>query len=218
MLVAILLKFPLPLIAVHILWINLITDSLPALALGSDPKEDDIMKSKPRDPEESLFSHGGLRLTIFYGVLIAVLTLVAFLSIQIAEIARQSGIDEVNYRSILMTLEDVDVLMKAQTFAFTTLAVSELFHAIGMRNIRKSVLEFKFLDNKLMLIAFAVGVLLQVMVTEIPIMNTFFSTTRLGIFDWSFILGLSLMVLLAHEVIALSFYIRGKRRKKSKVN
>lgn len=218
MLVAILLKFPLPLIAVHILWINLITDSLPALALGSDPKEDDIMKSKPRDPEESLFSHGGLRLTIFYGVLIAVLTLVAFLSIPIAEIARQSGIDEVNYRSILMTLEDADILMKAQTFAFTTLAVSELFHAIGMRNIRKSVLEFKFLDNKLMLIAFAVGVLLQVMVTEIPIMNTFFSTTRLGIFDWSFILGLSLMVLLAHEVIALSFYIRGKRRKKSKVN
>ena len=67
-----------PLLSVHILFVNLVTDSLPAVALGADEKEHDVMKQKPRDPKESLFAHGGIPLMLGYGTLITIGTLLAF--------------------------------------------------------------------------------------------------------------------------------------------
>lgn len=211
MFVAILLGLPVPLIAIHILWVNLLTDSIPALALGSDPKETDVMKDSPRNPKDSLFAHGGLKVTLFYGTLIALLTLFAFISIPCAELARVGA--NVNFNSIKDLLNsDSNVLMKAQTFAFATLAVSELFHAIGMRNLKKSFIRKEFLNNKLMIVAVAAGVLLQVLVTEISFLNDFFKTTKLELTEWFFILGISLVTLLVHEVVVL--IIKLKNRKK----
>lgn len=79
MFVAAAIGLPSPLIAIHLLWVNLITDSLPAVALGADKKPDDIMSDKPRDAKESLFAHGGYLMTFGYGILIGVATLLAFL-------------------------------------------------------------------------------------------------------------------------------------------
>lgn len=210
MFVSILLGMPVPLIAIHILWVNLLTDSIPALALGSDPKEDDIMKEQPRDPKESLFAHGGIKCTIFYGVFIGLLTLFAFLSVPLAELSSLGS--EITFRTIIDSLEG-DVLARSQTFAFATLAICELFHAIGMRNQKKSFIRKEFFNNKLMLFSIGFGVILQVLVTEIPAFNSFFKTTQLSFMEWCYILGLSLMVLIAHEIIVLVNRIKVKEKK-----
>ena len=210
MFVARLLGMPVPLIAIHILWINLLTDSVPALALGSDPKDSDVMKDQPRNPKDSLFANGGMKCTLFYGFLIGLLTLFAFASVPLAELIRLGG--SVNYDSVLGMLENDSILNKAQTFAFTTLAVCELLHAIGMRNTRKSFIRKSFFDNKLMLIAVALGIALQIAVTEIPLFNEFFKTTQLAFTEWCYILGVSLLVLIAHEIIVLVNNVRSKTK------
>ena len=212
MFLAILLGFPVPLIAIHILWVNLLTDSIPALALGSDPKDSDVMKDKPRNPKDSLFAHGGMKFTLFYGALIALLTLIAFISVPCAELNRLGT--DINYSAIIDILENnSDILMRAQTFAFTTLAVSELFHAVGMRNLKKSFIRKDIFNNKLMVFAVVLGVLLQVLVTEIPFLNSFFKTEQLAFTEWCFILGLSFMTLIAHEILVLCAKLRNKRQK-----
>ena len=209
MFIAILIGLPIPLIAIHILWINLLTDSVPALALGSDPKDSDVMKNAPRDPKESLFAHGGMKCTILYGILIGLLTLLAFVSIPISEIINMGM--KVNYNNVLMTLENGEILKKAQTFAFTTLAVCELLHAIGMRNIKKSFIIKEFFNNKLMLFSVSFGIFLQVLVTEVPFLNDFFKTTHLQFLEWCYILGIALLVLLMHEIIVLIYCSKKKK-------
>ena len=207
---AILIGFPTPLIAVHILWINLLTDSIPALALGSDPKDNDVMKDFPRDPKETLFAHGGMKCTIIYGVLIGVLTLISFVSIPLAELINVGM--KINYDNIIFMLNNGDILKKAQTFAFTTLAVCELLHAIGMRNIKKSFIRKEFFNNKLMIFSVSFGIFLQVLVTEIPFLNNFFKTTHLQFLEWCYILGVALLVLLVHEIIVvLNYYAKKKK-------
>ncbi len=213
MFVAILVGMPVPLIAIHILWVNLLTDSVPALALGSDPKDGDVMKDQPRNPKDSLFAHGGMKCTLFYGVLIGLLTLIAFVSVPISELNALGS--QINYDAILGMLENEKILTQAQTFAFTTLAVCELFHAVGMRSLKKSFVRKDFFKNKLMIIAVGLGLVLQIAVTEIPFLNDFFKTTQLEFAEWCYILGLSLMVLIAHEIIVLFNKIRdGKYKSK----
>lgn len=211
MFVAVLLKFPLPLIAIHILWINLLTDSLPALALGSDIKDKDIMKKAPRNPSDSLFANGGLKFTIFYGVIIAGITLFAFLSVPAVQLVH-GGIN-ITYSRIMAELSNPDILRKAQTFAFTTLSISELFHAIGTRNVRKSIFNSNLFKNKLMLWAVGIGVGLQILVTQVDFLNVFFKTTKLEMGEWSYILGVSLIVLLVHEFIVIALCMKQKRHK-----
>lgn len=210
MFMAILIGLPIPLTAIHILWVNLLTDSVPALALGSDPKDSDVMKEKPRNPKDSLFAHGGMKCTIFYGVLIGAITLLAFMSIPASEIINM-GV-KLNYNNVLLSLQNQDVLRKSQTFAFTTLAVCELLHAIGMRNTNKSFVRKEFFNNKLMLLAVGLGIALQVMVTEVTLLNNFFKTTQLQFFEWCYILGIALIVLLAHEMIVMIKCIKGKKK------
>ena len=183
MFVAVCLGLPTPLKASHILWVNLITDSLPALALGVDKNDSKaLMKEKPRNPREGLFAHGGWLFTVFYGMLIAGITLYAF------------------YRG-------------GQTYAFTVLGVSQLFHAIGMRDNRKSVFAMKHLENPFMIVAFGLGLGLQLMVTEIPCLVQAFGTVRLSFPQWQFLLGLSAVPLLMHEFLLLlgKCRPRGKR-------
>ena len=213
MFVAILIGLPVPLIAIHILWVNLLTDSVPALALGSDPKDSDVMKDKPRNPKDSLFAHGGMKFTLFYGALIALITLFAFLSVPIAELSNLGT--SINYSAIKDILNNnPDVLMKAQTFSFAALAVSELFHAIGMRNLKKTFIRKDIFNNKLMIVALVLGIGLQVLVTEIPFLNDFFKTTQLAFTEWCFILGISLMTLVAHELLIIGSKIIDKLKSK----
>lgn len=211
MFVAILIGLPVPLIAIHVLWVNLLTDSVPALALGSDPKDSDVMKDKPRNPKDSLFANGGMKHTLLYGFLIAFLTLFAFISVPLAELLRLGS--SVNYEAILSQLENENLLMKSQTFAFTTLAVCELIHAIGMRNVKKSFIRKDFFANKLMIFSVVFGIFLQVLVTEIGLLNDFFKTTKLAFTEWCYILGLACLILIVHEILVVVHKLKNRKNK-----
>jgi len=219
MFAAIVIGLPSPLKAIHILWINLITDSLPALALGVDSKDKDIMKSKPRDPNEGLFAHGGMAFTLYNGFMIACLTLGAFLWSPVIHLVNFNlTVNFANIKAILdvnselvngliqtgITSSDIaDILPHAQTYAFTTLGVSQLFHAIGMRNYDKSLFKMNHLENKAMIGAFIVGLLLQVIVTEVPFLVEMFETASLSLKEWTNLILLSMVPLLSHEIVVL---------------
>jgi len=189
-----------PLKAIHILWINLITDSLPALALGVDGGTKSIMKEPPRDPHEGLFAHGGFALTLGYGALIACATLAAYLIIPIETILAAGG--QLSVKAIDDALTG-DVYMRSQTYAFTVLGISELFHAIGMRDTKTSIFRMNHLNNKTMIIAFFAGLALQVLVTEVPFFVNAFQTSSLSLMEWLRLLLLSSAPLWMHEIIVL---------------
>ena len=192
-----------PLKASHILWINLTTDSLPALALGLDDNDrESLMKEPPRKENESLFANGGLACTIFYGLLIAAVSLTAFFTLPF-DILMNKGA-AVNIANLGMVLKDQTILCRAQTYAFTVLALSQMFHAVGMRDVKKSVFCMKHWSNKMMIAAFAVGFLLQFAVTEIPYLIQAFGTAALGPGEWLRLIVLAAFPLLAHEVIVFT--------------
>ena len=205
MFIAIAIGLPAPLIAIHLLWVNLITDSLPAIALGADKKPDDIMRDKPRDPDESLFAHGGYAIMFGYGAVIGIITLCAFLLKP--WMAGCYTIDAINgYFSDELALEE------AQSMAFSVLAFSELFHMLGMTNTRDTFLKV-FKDKNLMLwVSFFLGAALQVFVIECPGVNGFFSVYPLSDhpMDWLYTMLLALAPLVVHEFVALGIHIHRK--------
>lgn len=193
-----------PLKSSHILWINLITDSLPALALGVDKNDgSSLMRQPPRKAEESLFARGGLACTCFYGALIAAVSLTAFLMLPCA-LLRVNGL-AVTPGNLSELLRNASVLARAQTYAFTVLGMSQLFHAVGMRDTQKSVFRMNHLENRLMLLACGLGFLLQFAVTEVPFLIQAFGTSPLSGREWMRLSFLSAAPLFAHEVIVLCF-------------
>ena len=199
MFLAILFGLPSPLKASHILWVNLITDSLPALALGVDKNDIPMLMSRPpRSPKESLFAHGGLFCTLFYGALIAGISLIAFLTIPIGYISQaEIAFTPEHVRQILSNPE---VLQRSQTYAFTVLGFSQLFHAIGMRNVNLSIFRMNHWNNPSMFVAFGIGLFLQIIVTEIPLLTEFFGASRLSLKEWLALTLLSATPLLFHEL------------------
>jgi P-type Ca2+ transporter type 2C len=219
MFVAISLGLPAPLVAIHLLWVNLITDSLPAIALGADRKPADIMSDRPREAKESLFAHGGYAIVFGYGILIGAVTLIAFL-IKPWQ-AGNFTIDQLkDYFEIKNSAGVFQNLEEAQSMAFCVLSFSELFHMLGMTDVRHSFVRV-FKDKNLMLwIAFIVGVALQIAVIEIPGVNTFFTVYSLSDnpIDWLWVLLCSIMPLVAHEFVVLFLFLKKKARaKKTKV-
>lgn len=187
-----------PLKPSHILWINLITDSLPALALGVDENDKQrLMRRPPRQPGESLFAGGGWILTLGYGCLIAAVSLIAFLRLPV-ELAGSEG-----FLAVREFLRQPEVLVKSQTYAFTVLGLSQLFHAVGMRDSSVSVFRSHLCSNHLMLLAFGLGILLQTAVTEIPALTEAFGTCVLSLSEWGFLLSLAAAPLIVHEIAAL---------------
>ncbi|OOO62517.1 calcium-transporting P-type ATPase, PMR1-type [Clostridium tepidum] len=185
--IGILLGWPAPLRPIHLLWVNLITDSLPALSLGIDPGDPSIMDEKPRDPKESLFAGGAGVSLILNGLLIGVLTLIAF------EVGR------IRYS---------DSLMHAQTMAFVVLSVSQLFHSFNMRHPKKSIFQLGFFTNKYLFVSVLFGILLQNMVITIPFLASTFKVFKLTIQDWIFVCALSIVPLVVNEII--KFFKRSK--------
>lgn len=202
MFVAVLCGLASPLKSSHILWINLITDSLPALALGVDQNDGkSLMKRSPRKPKESLFAGGGLSRTLFYGMLIAAISLTAFFSVP-WRILHAQGMP-FSLEQIALLLEQEAVLGRGQTYAFTVLGMSQLFHAVGMRDVHKSVFHMKHLENRMMILACAAGFFLQFAVTELPFLVGAFQTARLEQEEWLYLIGLAAFPLLAHELLVL---------------
>lgn len=201
-------NLPTPLLAIHILWVNLITDSLPAVALGADEKESGIMDDKPRNPKESLFSRGGYWVTFGYGLLITITTVFAFLMIPIFEGGAKS-IEEIAH---ILANDDV-IRAQSQTAAFCVLSLSELFHMLGMTSIKKSFVHNFWSKNWLLWVAFGAGVVLQIAVVNIPGLNNFFSCYPLDFMHWGIVLALSIAPLIVHEVVALIIFLKKKLAK-----
>ncbi len=210
MFAAIALGLASPLKSSHILWINLITDSLPALALGIDQNDGaSLMREKPRRSDESLFARGGLACTLFYGFLIAAISLAAFFLVPVSYL--RAAQQDVTLPVLRQLLGRPEILAVAQTFAFTVLGMSQLFHAVGMRDTHKSFFAMHHLENKLMLLACVVGFALQWSVTEIPFLVRAFGTASLSLKEWQILVGLAAMPLVAHEVLVLAGKVRKRR-------
>ena len=198
-----------PLRSSHILWINLITDSLPALALGVDPNDaGSLMRHPPRKPGESLFARGGLACTCFYGLLIAAISLAAFFLTPLRAMKAQHLPFTLENIGGMMAVEGI--LRRSQTYAFTVLGMSQLFHAVGMRDMGRSFFRMKHLENKLMVLACILGFLLQFAVTEIPFLIAAFGTTHLRWEEWGILALLASFPLLSHEIMILAGGRRGE--------
>ena len=193
---AILLGWATPLRPIHILWVNLITDTLPALALGVDPGDPDVMKYKPRDPKDSLFKGESLNL-LLNGTLIGILTLTAFI------IGAKYYSGATNLFPLFPKNLSEDALQHAQTMAFVVLSVSQLVHSLNMRNDKKSIFKIGLFTNKYLIAAIVFGLLLQVLIVSIPAIAKIFSVHSLSLIDWGFVTILSLMPMLFNEIVKI---------------
>lgn len=190
---AVLLGWPIPLLATQILWVNLVTDTLPAISLGVDPGDPDAMLKKPRDPRESFFANGAGVRAVIGGTLIGLLTLGAFVW----------GLQErgVPFAQITSVTEENPALVYARTMAFVVLAASQLFYALSMRNPIKSILQVGLFSNRYLVGSIAVGMLLQLLVIEIPFMANAFGVHALPLEDWLIVIGFALIPLIVNELI-----------------
>ncbi|MGL5084744.1 MAG: cation transporting ATPase C-terminal domain-containing protein, partial [Clostridium sp.] len=186
---AILFNWATPLLPIHILWVNLITDSFPALSLGVDPGDHDVMANKPRNPKESLFSGVGGKLLIVNGVLIGVITLVAF------------KVGERLYPGSLM---------HAQTMSFVVLSVSQLFYSLAMRNETKSLFQVGVFKNKWLIGSIILGITLQLIIITVPPLASIFKVYALTLSDWGIVIGLSLIPFIINEIIKI--FLRMKKK------
>lgn len=201
MFIAIVIGLPSPLSAVQILWVNLLTDSLPCFALGVDTNTShNVMKDKPRKATDSLFANGGYALICIYGTLIALICLGGYFSAPIMYLMKHN--QSITYYNIIQTLGQSDVLVKARTFAFCLLAFCELTHAIGMRDVTNSIFKFNFLENKLMLLALAVGIIGQIIVICVSPLANIFGVGALSVVEWFVLFGVSLLPLIMHEIVS----------------
>ncbi|HEY5563714.1 MAG TPA: cation-translocating P-type ATPase [Clostridiaceae bacterium] len=193
---AIVLGWAAPLRPIHILWVNLITDTLPALALGVDPGDPDIMKYRPRNPKDSLFKGVTLNL-LLNGLLIGTLALTAFI------VGAKFYSGTTSLFPLFPKNISKDALMHAQTMAFVVLSVSELVHALNMRNEKKSIFQIGLFSNKLLVGAIVFGIILQDSIIMIPALANVFGAHALSITDWIFVTILSLMPLLINEIVKI---------------
>lgn len=198
---AILLGWAAPLRPIHILWVNLITDTLPALSLGVDAGDKDVMKEKPRDPKQSLFA-GGVGISIILnGLLIGFVTLAAFV-IGLKYYTGDPSIFPLMPHD-LSKPEYKDALTHARTMAFVVLSVSQLFYSFNMRHPKKSIFQIGVFTNKYLVGSLILGILLQLMVITVPLFRNIFDVFKLSMMDWLLVLGISIVPLLLNEIIKL---------------
>ncbi|MDO4562389.1 MAG: calcium-translocating P-type ATPase, PMCA-type [Clostridia bacterium] len=163
-----------PLEAIQLLWVNLITDSLPALALGMEKTEDDVMEKKPRDKRESIFAHGLFTQILWQGILIGAAPLCAY-------IAGGCG-------------------PQGRTMAFLVLAFSQLMHTLDIRSEHLFV-RSAMLSNPYLLGAVGISILLQMMLVLVPPLSAVFGITSIGASQWGVVIILSVMPMLICEAV-----------------
>ena len=179
MFVSSLIGWPVPLLPVQILWVNLITDGLPALALGVDPIEPDIMKRPPRPGSQSVITRGTAMLILAQGGFIALCTLAAF---------------------AFVLLVEKEGLARARTAAFVVLACSQLFHSLNCRSQSQSLFKIGIFTNTKLVLAAAMSFLLQMAVVYVPFFQVVFKTEPLRVIDWIMVVVVSSLPLWAMEL------------------
>lgn len=189
MFVGALLGWPSPLLPIQLLWINLVTDGLPALALGMEPPERDVMARPPRPPREPVITWRGGLVILAGGALIGAMTLVGF------------GLGYDGTKASVPT---------ARTMAFAVCAISQLFYAFGCRSQRFTMPELGPLTNPLMFLAVAVSAALQLAALCWPPSREFFKAAPLAPQQWAWVIGLSLVPVTVVESFKL---LRGAARR-----
>lgn len=196
--VAFLLRVPAPLLAIQLLWVNLVTDSLPALALGADPIEHNVMQEPPHKKNEGIFS-GGMGFSVAVeGCLVGALALLAY--------------------TIGRVFFDTDPMepLVGRTMGFAVLSLSQLVHSFNMRS-EGSVLRLGLFGNKKLLLACGICAVLMVSVIVFPPLAALFKTVPLTMVQWLLVSGLSLFPLLAVEGEKLLFSGREKQKSKQRL-
>lgn len=180
------------LLPIHILWINLVTDSLPALALAFDPANSDIMKRKPAKPNQGVFTKGMTWRVIYQGAMIGLLTLAAFMI----------GLATTNTPIDGLTLDESKIEV-GQTMAFATLALSELVHVFNIRNNKKSIFKTKVFNNTKLIWAILASAALMIVILAIPALRTIFSIPILPTQNIIELAGLIIAPLVIVEIFKL---------------
>ena len=152
------------LLPIHILWVNLVTDSLPALALAFDPADKEIMKRKPLKPSKGVFTKGMTYRVVYQGIMVGLLTLAAFI---IGMATTKTPIEG-------LTLDESKVEV-GQTMAFITLSVGELAHVFNVRNNKKTIFSKELFNNKKLLINTGISLVLVLVILFIPALRHIFS-------------------------------------------
>ena len=196
---SILFNLPVPLVPIQLLWVNLVTDSFPALALGTEKGEPDIMNQKPRDAKEPI-----LNKVMISGILVQSIALfAAVMSAYLWALNKYAG-------SFFEPSEEG--LMIARTVAFTTLILAELIRAYSSRSERYSIIKLGVFSNRSMVTASVVSLLLLLIVIYVPFLEPIFETYALKLIDWAVIVVLCMMPLLAGEI---NKFILSKRAAKA---
>ena len=189
------------LLPIHILWINLVTDSLPALALAVDPAEDDIMERKPIKSGKGIFTKGMSWRIVYQGFMIGLITLAAFL---IGLATPVEELPEVYHNGMLLTNEEVRVEI-GQTMAFTVLALSELVHVFNIRNNKKSIFKTHPFNNKMLLLAIFVSAMLMFVILFVPALRNIFSIPVLPVQN---ILETAVLVILPIIIVEIFKFLK----------
>jgi Ca2+-transporting ATPase len=179
---------PIPLLAVHILWINLVTDGLPGLALASEPAEENIMKHKPRNPKKNIFAGDMARHILWVGLLMGLISL----GMQAWAIQNKN--------------------MHWQTMVFTVLCFSQMGHVMAIRSERESLFKIGLFTNKPLLGALLLTVILQLGLIYIPFFNPIFRTAPLSLVELAITIAVSSVVFWAVE---LEKWLKRKRKNSS---
>ena len=175
-----------PLLPIHILWINLVTDSLPALALAVEPANKDLMKRKPIKPNKGIFTKGLTFRVAYQGVMIGVITLIAFLI----------GINTPN-------IGEHERIAVGQTMAFATLAFAELVHVFNVKSNKDSIFKVGILNNTKLLLAIGVSALMMFAILLIPALRDIFSIVALPTENILEVILLALSPLVIVEIFKL---------------
>ena len=187
--VAVLLGWPVPLLAIHLLWVNLVTDSLPAIALGLDPADKGIMNGRPKTTRTGLFNKKLWQRIFLEGAMIGMLSLIAF--------------------GIGVTYFDTgDSVTMGRTMAFATLSISQLVHAFNMRS-ESSILRIHIFENRYLVGALIIGVILQASVISIEHVAAVFRVAPLRTEGWLIVAGLSLLPIVIVEIEKFLLNLQG---------
>ena len=176
-----------PLAAMHLLWINLITDSLPAFGIGMEEAEDDVMYQKPRPKNEGFFANGYIWKICIEGAIIGVVTLAAYI---------------LGKFSVLGSIDGIDSHVLGQTMAFLVLSSTQLFHAYNVKS-KHSIFSPKSYKNKFMNFAFITGFALQIFVIYTPGVQNIFEFVSLPWQHFLLCMGLSLVMVVIMEISKL---------------
>ncbi|TXT67703.1 MAG: Calcium-transporting ATPase [Promethearchaeota archaeon] len=200
--IGIVLGLPLPLIAIQILWINLMTDGLPALALSVDPYEEDIMERRPRDPNENIITKRFAISILSRAIIITIICLSLYI------IALQIYVP--NWRQLDKYASE---LYLPRSFVFSTLIICELLNVFNCRSERQTIFQKNFFNNLWLLGAVFLSFILNLVLIYIPFLADIFQIAPLAWNEWFIIVLLAFITVIAEELIKL-YYRKRKYAKK----